>query len=156
MSYVDDSIEDFRSDLEWTTPVVTHFREITGSLAYSAIYIMCGYLVDSEEIDDKICKSHPDNLEKVIGYTHHCLIPKFDNVGMCELSLIDIYNLLKSILSDLSIVKEWSKIDICGFDIDVLIYQVCFNIRDKRRIMSKYTEKIAEKIKKIINDNKFT
>ena len=135
------------NDIEWTKKRITAVREITGGLAYWAVrQIGCCPPADEGPIV-------PPNLEKVIGYLHTCIRPKFDKFGWAQLSLCDISKMIYGILYEqgISCFDEWNTKEVMGdywLDLDALITNVCITIRDERRKNDEFDKKFDEEWKK--------
>ncbi len=105
---------------EWTRPRPTHYREITGGLAYWAVRQIDG---------DK--PYFPPKLEGVVGFLSAMIRPRFDQHGWAELSLAAISQMLHEALMPEPMFQAWGKPP-AGLDLDGLIRNVCLLIRDER------------------------
>lgn len=149
---------------EWNIPRWTHYREITAGLAYCAVKQFLDDYPDDEDntIYEPKPPAHAPNLEKIIGFLHACIRPKFDKNGSAFLSLCDISKMLYDILygQGVSVFDDWNKKEVMAMhwiDLDALLHNVCLLIRQDRREFDRFNERFHKeqancKIKKFGTD----
>ena len=128
--------ERLKDDPEWNTKGWVFCRHIVGYFTMWAIRNLTGE------------KPFPPGLENMTGYLYVCIRPKFDNLGMAELSLCDINKMLHDTLMEEPIFKSWNDEKVLKewLDLDALLHNVCLSIRDERRIKDEFGIKVEEKI----------
>lgn len=128
-------------DSEWTTPSITHYREITGAFAYWAVR----QIGSSDEGWAK--PSFPPNLEKLVGYLDSCLKLEFKEKSWVNLSLCEINKICHKILLDSNLFLEWNDKKVIGenwLDLEALIHNITLTIRDERRKNREFDRKFEE------------
>ena len=147
--------ERLSNDPEWNTPRLTSYRDITAGLAYWAVHQLAATEMSETEFDFGP-PAFPPGLEKVIGYLHACIRPKFDKFGWAQLSLCDISKMLHDILyeKNISIFDGWNTKEVLGshwLDLDALLHNVCLTIRQDRREFERFNKEFDERF---LKDNK--
>lgn len=127
------------NDPEWSTPILTHYRDITSGLAHCAVRQFI------DDIDKSSPPAFPPGLEKVIGFLHACIRKYFDDHGFAMMSLCDVSRMLYSVLYDqnVTLFDNWNKKECLGdhwIDLDALIRNVCIGIRMERRELKKWKQ----------------
>lgn len=132
--------ERLKDDLEWSTKRWTNLRDITGSLAFSAIYNIDNYVDES---------AVPPKLETAICLVHSYIRKHFDDREMAELSLCDIARMLHDIIHTEEVFLRWNdeKYLKGWLDLDALILSVCNLIRTDRREFDRFNEEFEKNYK---------
>jgi hypothetical protein len=124
------------NDPEWSTPRITHWRDILGYFANWSV----------RQISYPDTTPFPPGLEKMIGYLSARIRPCFDNTGYAHLSLCDINKMLHNTLMCETIFQSWN--DSATFqgwlDLDALLHNVCLSIRSERREFDAFNKKFDE------------
>lgn len=141
------------SDPEWSTPRITHWRDIVGALSLWAIRNIPDYYRDRETMEEVWVSNapvFPPGLEKILGFLGSSIRSQFDKTGYAELSLCDISRMLYDILynQQISVFNDWNNDEVMGphwLDLDALLHCVCITIRDERRDNDRFDKKFIEK-----------
>jgi len=123
-----------KSNPEWNTPRLTHYREITGGLAYWAVRQI-----------HRNRPYFPPKLEFTIGFLTAMIRPRFSKLGYAELSLCEISKMPYDVLMPEEFFRVWRDEAVMGkarLNLDALIRNVCLTIRDERRALDQFNEDI--------------
>ena len=123
------------NDPEWNTKRITHWREITGGLAYWAV----------RQINEDDT-AFPPGLESMVGLLTAIILPGFDKFGWAYLSLCDISKMLHDAFWEEPIFASWNdeKVLKGWLGLDALLRNVCLLIRQDRRAFDEFNRKFDE------------
>ena len=131
-----ETYERLSNNQEWSEKRWTHYRDLTGGLAYWAVHQFAGSDVGKNYNQDKNPPYFAPGLENVIGYLSACIRPQFNDCGFKEMSLCDVNKMLWEVLRDCEIFKSWNTEEVCGkawLDLSALLHNICLTIRNDRR-----------------------